>query len=134
MSTRLKQLVVPVKGGNLVATSSPDPNYPGIDVEFLSKYDIGNTASRPRVLIEQPSDSLEVRALIWDNPDSEDYTNEITLCHTRRKVQVRMYPAIGNAFEVTLYIPYDEDTAEFIENFIKKMFQPNFIETYVEVN
>lgn len=41
---------VKVKGGQLIATETYDPEYPGIDVEFLSDNDDGSDLSRPRVL------------------------------------------------------------------------------------
>ncbi len=70
-----------VKGGWLVATVSPDPNYPGIDVEFVSDNDRGEFPSRPRVLVERPEVEGEepgpLRALIWGNRNCEDYTDEI---------------------------------------------------------
>lgn len=72
------QLKVKVNGGCLVATASPDPDYPGIDVEFVAEDDKGETMSRPRVLIEKPLDDNKLRALIWQNKDSEDYTDEIS--------------------------------------------------------
>ena len=76
------KLVVPFQNGNLVATISPDPNYPGIDVEYIDNNDNGTTMSRPRVLIEQPVEDNEtqmIRCLIWNNPNSEDYTEDTTL-------------------------------------------------------
>lgn len=73
----LGSLNVRVAGGYLAATASPDPNYPGIDIEFVANNDKGEYASRPRVLFEQPIDSDEVRVLVWGNKNSEDYTDEI---------------------------------------------------------
>lgn len=67
-----------VKGGYIVATVYDDPEYPGIDVEYIADNDKGETASRPRVLVEYPKDDC-LRALVWNDPDSEDYTNEINL-------------------------------------------------------
>ena len=72
------KLVVKLNGGHLVATISTDPDYPGIDIEYVSDKDNGENLSRPRVLVEWPHDDV-LRALIWSNPSSEDYTEEITL-------------------------------------------------------
>lgn len=69
-------ICVPVKGGTLVATASTDPNYPGIDVEFVADNDTGEFASRPRVLIEK-TDDFGLRALVWNDKNSEDYTESI---------------------------------------------------------
>jgi hypothetical protein len=71
-------LIVKVKGGHLVATISQDPNYPGIDVEYVAENDKGENLSRPRVLVEWPHCNT-LRALIWNDLNSEDYTEEITL-------------------------------------------------------
>lgn len=82
------KLVVPFRNGHLVATISPDPNYPGIDVEYVDDNDDGTTMSRPRVLIEQPvedNETQKIRCLIWNNPDSEDYTEDTTLYQSGNK-------------------------------------------------
>ena len=79
---------LPLFGGYLDIMISSDPDYPGIDIEFINNVNNGEPkASRPRVLIEQPSDTdyadetnyHDIRALIWDDPDSEDYTTSVTL-------------------------------------------------------
>ena len=72
------RLVVKVKGGYLMATISQDPHYPGIDVEYIAKDDNGQNLSRPRVLVEYPLDD-KLRALIWTDPNDEDFTDEIQL-------------------------------------------------------
>lgn len=72
-----QKIIVKIQGGHLVATKSQDPDYPGIDVEFVPDSDNGGYASRPRVLFEKPVEDGELRALVWDDKNSEDYTNEI---------------------------------------------------------
>jgi len=72
----MEEIKVRVKGGYIRANASSDPDYPGIDVEFVSDNDVGETLSRPRVLFEKPVDD-NLRALIWDDADNEDYTKEI---------------------------------------------------------
>lgn len=69
-------LIVKVEGGYLRADPSQDPAYPGIDVEFIADDESDEIASRPRVLFEKPADGC-LRALIWNNPKSEDYEEEI---------------------------------------------------------
>ena len=71
-----KCLKVKVEGGYLYATISGDINYPGICVEFVADGDIGEDLSRPTVLMEKPVGE-ELRALVWDDKDDEDYTTEI---------------------------------------------------------
>lgn len=68
---------VKVPGGVLVASISSDMDYPGIDVEFVADNDKGEDLSRPRVLFEKPKDG-ELRVLVWNDKNNEDYTNEIT--------------------------------------------------------
>ena len=70
-------LRVKVDGGYLYATISGDMDYPGICVEFVADDESDDDLSRPTVLIEKPVDD-ELRALVWDNKDDEDYTREIT--------------------------------------------------------
>ena len=72
----MESLTVKVEGGYLYATVSGDTDYPGICVEFVADDDIGESASRPTVLIEKPVGD-ELRALVWDDKDDEDYTTEI---------------------------------------------------------
>lgn len=69
-------LVVKVEGGYLYATISGDVDYPGICVEFVADDDIGESVSRPTVLIEKPVGD-ELRVLVWSDEDDEDYTTEI---------------------------------------------------------
>ena len=71
-------LKVRVKGGWLVAVPSSDTHYPGIDIEYVADETDEKSLSRPRVLVEYPDDG-ELRALIWNNPNIEDYTKEIKL-------------------------------------------------------
>ena len=68
---------VKVQGGVLVAAVTGDSDYPGIDVEFVADNDKGEDLSRPRVLFEKPKDG-ELRVLVWNDKDNEDYTEEIT--------------------------------------------------------
>jgi len=72
----MESLKVKVDGGYLYATISGDLNYPGICVEFVADDDMGESLSRPTVLMEKPLGE-KLRALIWDDKDDEDYTTEI---------------------------------------------------------
>ena len=67
---------VKVDGGIIIARKSTDSNYPGIDVEFVDDNENPNNLSRARVLFESPKEQ-GLRALIWDDQNNEDYTNEI---------------------------------------------------------
>lgn len=71
-------ILIPVKGGNLDVRVSSDDNYPGVDIEFVSYNDTGANPSRPRVVVEYPKDD-NLRVLIWNNPEDEDYTHCIEL-------------------------------------------------------
>lgn len=70
-------LRVKVEGGYLYATISGDTDYPGICVEFVGDNESDDFLSRPTVLMEKPVGD-ELRALVWDSKDNEDYTTEIT--------------------------------------------------------
>lgn len=67
---------VPVGKGYLDVCPSCDTDYPGVDIEFIPDPDneTENAVSRPRVLFER-DDAGTLRALIWANPNSEDYTH-----------------------------------------------------------
>ena len=72
-------LFVKANGGYFRAEASCDPNYPGIDIEFISDNETDDAFSRPRILFEKPMNSENLRVLIWDNPDNEDYEEEYVL-------------------------------------------------------
>ena len=72
----MKELKIRVDGGFLVAAISPDPDYPGIDVEFVADNDAEGNVSRPRVLVEKPRFGT-LRVLVWRDPQSEDFTYKI---------------------------------------------------------
>ena len=72
----MEEIKVKVEGGYLRANPSSDPDYPGIDVEFVPDNYNGETLSMPRVLFEKPIDD-KLRVLIWDDADNEDYTKEM---------------------------------------------------------
>lgn len=74
----VKGLNVAVRDGYLRATVSSDPDYPGIDVEYITHNDNGENPSRPRVLVEYPYDD-DLRVLVWDDTKDEDYKHEIKL-------------------------------------------------------
>lgn len=76
------KLIVPVKDGQLIATTSTDTNYPGIDIEFIPEKENINHMSNPRVLVEQATDDTNtnyIRAIVWNNPSQEDYSHNIKL-------------------------------------------------------
>ena len=72
----MNKMIVSIKGGQIVASVSTDPDYPGIDLEFVPDVENLEALSRFRVLMEQPLDSDCVRALIWNDENSEDYSDE----------------------------------------------------------
>ena len=58
-----------------IVTNGYGDEYPGVDVEFTPNNYLERT-SCPRILFEyHPEKGL--RALIWNNPNSEDYSDEI---------------------------------------------------------
>ena len=75
-SSASEYLRISVCGGYLKATVSSDPNYPGIDVEFIPEIENDEMLSNPRVLIEKP-EGENLRAYVWDCPTQEDYTHQV---------------------------------------------------------
>lgn len=72
-------MTMPVANGILRATMSLDENYPGINIEYIANDDNGEDLSYPRVLVENPECGKEIRCLIWNDPQEEDYTENIIL-------------------------------------------------------
>lgn len=71
---------VNVPGGVLRATKSLDPEYPGIDIEFIAVAEnrsCNKFQSRPRVLMEYKIEDEELRAAIWTDEKNEDYSEDI---------------------------------------------------------
>lgn len=69
---------LPIKNGYLDIRVSQDPDYPGLDIEYIDKNESHDEfQTRPRVLIECPKDTDTLRALVWGNPNSEDYDTDI---------------------------------------------------------
>lgn len=70
---------MPIKDGHLDIFVTPDPNYPGIDIQYVSdkENDLPDDKAytRPRVLIENNEGVL--RAVVWADPSDEDYTDDI---------------------------------------------------------
>ena len=68
---------IPIGNGYLDVRASIDPDYPGLDVEFIPETESDGTyRTWPRVLIERPQGE-KLRVLVWANPRSEDYSDEI---------------------------------------------------------
>lgn len=75
-SDSLPAMQVNVENGIIRATVSTDPDYPGIDVEYIADYEHPLAMSRPRILMEKPKGE-EIRVLAWEDKNKEDYTSEI---------------------------------------------------------
>ena len=66
----MEKIVVNVPGGIIKATKSCDPDYPGIDMEFIPDHPDGTTNFR--MLME--SDNGIIRGHVWSDPHNEDPT------------------------------------------------------------
>lgn len=70
---------VPIKDGHLDISVSQDPDYPGVDMEYISdkeeKISGDGLYIRPRILVENNENVL--RAVVWGNYQSKDYSDEI---------------------------------------------------------
>lgn len=79
-------LQIRLPNGYLVATISQDPDYPGVDIEYVDDNERETDLSRPRVLVEAPiEDNGAIRALIWNYSKNEDYTKDIELYNPKYK-------------------------------------------------
>lgn len=71
---------VPIKDGHLDISVSQDPDYPGVDMEYISdkeeKISDDGLYIRPRILVENNENVL--RAVVWGDCQSEDYSDEIS--------------------------------------------------------
>ena len=72
-------LDVKVPGGILRARACIDPDYPGMDIEFIPDEEGSNVnaVSLPRVLIEKPVENGKLRAIVWGDELKEDPTLKI---------------------------------------------------------
>ena len=72
-------LDVKVPGGILRARACIDPDYPGMDIEFIPDEKGGNVnaVSLSRVLIEKPVENGKLRAIVWGDELKEDPTLKI---------------------------------------------------------
>ena len=80
-------------GGFLEVTTSPDPNYPGVDIEFVPDNEEEIIKQNPeyqraRVLLETPQpsesdDKTEIRAYVWqwlkNRSQTEDYNHSVVV-------------------------------------------------------
>lgn len=75
---------MPLKNGYLDIRVSQNPDYPGLNVTYISDNPYPGARSHPRVTIETPYDVDTggynlLRALIWANSKSKKYNYEISL-------------------------------------------------------
>lgn len=75
-SEKADAIKISMEGGYLVIDESQDPNYPGVDIEFVPDNEKELLYTRPRVVIEKPKGE-KLRCLIWNNKSSEDYSDKI---------------------------------------------------------
>lgn len=67
--------------GRIIAELAQDSDYPGVDIEYVSDNEDDEPRTRPRVLIEYNREANEFRVLVWADPNSEDYSDEIIFQH-----------------------------------------------------
>lgn len=76
----LEELNTTVRGlhGYWSICANYDPSYPGVDIEYVPDKYPKKHLSYPRILFEERSENVdELRVLLWTDPHSEDYTEEI---------------------------------------------------------
>lgn len=75
---RPQYIDVDVPGGFLRATACIDPDYPGIDIEFIpDKTGNPEALSLPRVLFEKSAEDGKLRAIVWGDEMQEDPTLKV---------------------------------------------------------
>lgn len=75
---RPQYIDVNVPGGFIRATACIDPDYPGIDIEFVpDKNGNPEALSLPRVLFEKPVEDGKLRAIVWGDEMKEDPTLKV---------------------------------------------------------
>ena len=67
-----------VQKGYIEAVTVDDGEYAGMYLEFIHDKDNGQVESRPQARMEYNPSTKQVRLLVWEDPDNEDYTTEIT--------------------------------------------------------
>lgn len=69
-----------VPDGHLDTAIVLDPEYPGLDIEYIpdNALDYPCDTTLPRILIEKPIATKELSAIVWADRDREDYSCKIT--------------------------------------------------------
>lgn len=70
-----------LENGIITVDKSLDPDYPGLDIEYVPDNCDPNNLSNPRVLMEQP-ENKNLRVLVWADPKSEDYSDSFDFLQT----------------------------------------------------
>lgn len=75
--TNMAEYKITVPDGILSVTECTDPDYSGVDIEYIADNETDELMTRPRVLIEKPIETRRLAAMIWADKDNEDYTHKI---------------------------------------------------------
>lgn len=65
-----------LNNGRLNCDAAFDPDYPGFDTEFVHMNE-EEWGTRPRILVEAPTNVDQILTRVWADPDNEDYTDKI---------------------------------------------------------
>lgn len=75
---------IPLTNGYLRIDVSQDPNYNGVDIEFISDKESELIKTNPRVLVEENVEgNNELRVLVWADANKEDYTDQISFYESK---------------------------------------------------
>lgn len=75
---------IPLTNGYLRIDVSQDPDYPGVDIEFISDKESESIKTNPRVLVEEnKEDDNKLRVLVWADKNKEDYTDQISFYESK---------------------------------------------------
>lgn len=76
-----------VPDGRLDTAIVLDPEYPGLDIEYIpdNALDYPCDTTLPRILIEKPIATKELAAVVWTDCDREDYSCKITFNNPQKQ-------------------------------------------------
>ena len=73
----MEKLICKAKDGYFEAKVSSDSNYPGIRISFVPNNPEDEGLFGMELLFEKPNDTGELRLLVWNDKDKEDFQQEI---------------------------------------------------------
>jgi hypothetical protein len=98
-----EQLKVKTAWGQLIATPTGNPEYPGIFLEYEDSKESNQVA-----LLEVP-ESEALRLLVWSDKDNEDFTHEFPFSTSKTEMEKKIFEVIDTALALAGYKIMDGD-------------------------